>query len=54
MTRLEKITRDQSLQEVLTQELDSIYYPGYTEEIIASEPERFAWELAEFAGPLAY
>jgi hypothetical protein len=25
-------------------------YPGYTEELIASEPDKFEWELSEFKG----
>jgi len=33
-----------------TVKLDEIYYPGYTQEIIDSEPAKFDWELAEFIG----
>jgi hypothetical protein len=43
-------TQEQSIVEVLTEELDQIYYPGYTEELIASEPDKFEWELSEFKG----
>jgi len=47
MKTYEKIAREQSLEDFLKEELDEIYYPGYAEEIIASEPEKFNWELAE-------
>ncbi len=40
----------QSLVEIFIQELDQIYYPGYSAEIIASEPEKFNWEFNEFQG----
>jgi len=43
-------TNQQSLVEIFVHELDLIYYPGYTEELIASEPEKFNWELKEFQG----
>ena len=43
-------TQEQSMVEILTEEFDQIYYPGYTEELIASEPEKFEWELSEFKG----
>ena len=42
--------KQQSIVEIFVQELDQIYYPGYAEEIIASEPEKFDWELKEFQG----
>ena len=48
MKLYEKIANEQSLEDFLKEELDEIYYPGYSEEIIASEPEKFNWELAEF------
>jgi len=50
MKALAEITQQQSMVEILTEELDQIYYPGYTEDLIASEPEKFEWELAEFEG----
>ncbi len=50
MKALANHTDQQSLVEILVQELDQIYYPGYTEELIASEPEKFNWELKEFQG----
>jgi hypothetical protein len=40
----------QSLVDFFAEELDEIYYPGYTQEIIDSEPSKFDWELAEFLG----
>ena len=50
MKTLSVITKQQSLVDFLIAELDEIYYPGYSEEIIASEPEKFNWELAELEG----
>ena len=41
-------TKEQSVVEIFIEELDSIYYPGYSEELMDSEPEKFNWELAEF------
>ena len=43
-------TKQQSVVEIFIEELDSIYYPGYSEELMDSEPEKFNWELAEFKG----
>ena len=50
MKTLAAITKEQSLVDFLIAELDEIYYPGYSDEIIASEPEKFNWELAELEG----
>jgi len=50
MKTLSTITKEQSLVDFLIAELDEIYYPGYSEEIIASDPEKFNWELAELEG----
>ena len=50
MKALANHTDQQSLVEILVQELDQIYYPGYSEELIASEPEKFTWEFNEFQG----
>ena len=50
MKTLATFTKEQSLVDFLIAELDEIYYPGYSEEIIASEPEKFNWELAELEG----
>ena len=47
MTALVRITQEQSLQDFLIQEMNDIYYEGYAEEIIASEPDKFIFELAE-------
>ena len=53
MKTLADITKEQSLVDFLIAELDEIYYPGYSEEIMASEPEKFNWELAELEGQFA-
>lgn len=50
MKALAQITRQQSLEEIFVNELDQIYYPGYTEDLIATEPDKFYWELREFQG----
>ena len=50
MKALNTITRQQSIEDIFIQELDLIYYPGYSEDIIASEPEKFQWEFNEFQG----
>ena len=50
MKTLAAFKKEQSLIDFLIAELDEIYYPGYSEEIIASEPEKFNWELAELEG----
>jgi hypothetical protein len=50
MKTLADITKEQSLVDFLIAELDEIYYPGYSEEIMASDPEKFNWELAELEG----
>ena len=47
MKASQKIAQDQSLQDFLIQEMNDIYYEGYAEEIIASEPDKFIFELAE-------
>ena len=43
-------TRQQSIEEMFIHEMDQIYYPGYSEELMASEPEKFTWEFNEFQG----
>jgi hypothetical protein len=53
MKTLADITKEQSLVDFLIAELDEIYYPGYSEEIMASDPEKFNWELAELEGQFA-
>jgi len=39
-----------SVEEMFVCELDSIYYPGYAAELIASDPVKFEWEFNEFKG----
>ena len=48
MTKRQIATREQSIEEIFVNELDMIYYPGYAQEIIESDPAKFDWELAEF------
>ena len=44
MTALTKSTQAQSIETMILEQLDSIYYPGYTEEIDA---EKLEWEMKE-------
>ena len=53
MKALAETTKEQSIMEIFVRELDQIYYPGYSEEIIASDPQKFDWELKEFRGQLS-
>ena len=41
-------TQEQSIVEIFTEMMDQIYYEGYTEDLIASDPIKFDWELKEF------
>ena len=50
MKTLATITKEQSLVDFLIAELDEIYYPGYSEDIMSSDPEKFKWEFAELEG----
>jgi hypothetical protein len=50
MNALAENTKQQSLVDFLIAELDEIYYPGYSEEILATDPDKFSWELAELEG----
>jgi len=50
MKALAQMTHQQSLEDIFVQELDQIYYPGYSEDLIASDPSKFDWELKEFQG----
>jgi hypothetical protein len=50
MNALAENTKQQSLVDFLIAELDEIYYPGYSEEILATDPDKFNWELAELEG----
>ena len=42
------IAQEQSIVEIFTEQMDQIYYEGYTEDLIASDPMKFDWELKEF------
>ena len=53
MTTAQINTRNQSLQEFFCEELDQIYYPGYAQEIIDSEPLKFDFEYSEFTSSLS-
>jgi len=48
MKALTQITRQQSIEEIFIQELDQIYYPGYAEQIMETQPDKLEWELREF------
>jgi hypothetical protein len=41
-------TKEQSIVEIFTEMMDQIYYEGYTQDLIASDPKKFDWELKEF------
>jgi hypothetical protein len=45
--KLPAISKEESLVDFLICVLDEIYYPGYSEEIMTTEPEKFNWELTE-------
>lgn len=49
-----KTTANNAVQESIVDfclnELDQIYYPGYCEDLFASDPTKFDWELEEFKG----
>ena len=42
------IAQEQSIVEIFSEMMDQIYYEGYTEDLIASDPMKFDWELKEF------
>ena len=42
------IAQEQSIVEIFSEMMDQIYYEGYTEDLIASDPQKFDWELKEF------
>jgi hypothetical protein len=42
--------KEQSIVEIFTEMLDQIYYEGYTQDLVDSDPEKFNWELKEFQG----
>lgn len=41
------VSKEESLIDFLIAELDEIYYPGYSEEIMTAKPDKFNWEFAE-------
>ena len=41
-------TQQQNLEDIFIEQLDNIYYPGYTEDMIETNPDRLIWELKEF------
>ena len=48
MTALAKETHRQSIEELFIQQMEDIYYPGYSEEMTEEQALRFEWELKEF------
>ena len=48
MKALAETTKEQSIVEIFSELMDQIYYEGYTEDLIASDPMKFDWELKEF------
>ena len=42
------IAQEQSIVEIFSEMMDQIYYEAYTEDLIASDPMKFDWELKEF------
>ena len=48
MTALAKETRNQSIEEMFIQQMEDIYYPGYSEEMTREQAIRYEWELKEF------
>ena len=40
--------KEQSIVEIFTEMMDQIYYEGYTQDLIDSDPQKFDWELKEF------
>ena len=40
--------KEQSIVEIFTEMMDQIYYEGYTQDLIDSDPLKFDWELKEF------
>ena len=48
MKALAETTKEQSIVEIFSEMMDQIYYEGYTEDLIASDPMKFDWELKEF------
>ncbi len=42
------ITQEQSIVEIFTEMMDQIYYEGYVQDLIDSDPQKLDWELKEF------
>ncbi len=42
------ITQEQSIVEIFTEMMDQIYYKGYVQDLIDSDPQKLDWELKEF------
>ena len=40
--------RKQSIEEMFIQQMEDIYYPGYSEEMTREQAIRYEWELKEF------
>jgi hypothetical protein len=47
MKALAASTRQQSIEEICVLELESIYYPGYVQQMTDTNPEKLQWELHE-------
>jgi len=43
-------TQEQSIVEIFTEMMDQIYYEGYVQDLINSDPQKLDWELKEFQG----
>ncbi len=52
-TRLHKTAQDQNLVDIFVHELDSIYYPGYAEDLAETDPVKYDWEFKEFKAMMA-
>ena len=42
------ITQEQSIVEIFTEMMDQIYYVGYVQDLMDSDPMKLDWELKEF------
>jgi hypothetical protein len=40
--------KTQSIVEIFIEEMNQIYYPGYVEDHIASDTQKFEWEFNEY------
>ena len=48
MTALAKETRKQSFEEMFVQHIESIYYPGFSEDMSEEQSALYDWEFKEF------